>query len=94
MLSAADARSLMPKLSIDAILTQIEHSVREAAWERKKSTPIQHLIPDWAKWAVGKPLPEHLQLQDVLQNAGYAVVLDAGGHGECGSVRLIWEVDE
>lgn len=92
MLSASEARDLMPSTDPAEFLRQIEALVREAAAAGKTKIEIHRVLPqpEAAAWCMGRNTPVTTPLTKVLREMGYVIQRDSGGHHGPGYVQISW----
>lgn len=92
MLSASEARDLMPSTDPVEHLRLIEMRVREAAAAGKTKVEVHRVLDqsDAAAWCMGWKTPVTIPLNKALREAGYVIQCDGGGHHGPGYVQISW----
>lgn len=92
MISAIEARDLMPKYNPDEYLIEIEALIRTAAEQNKVSVTVHRVLPQEqsAAWCVGRKTELTSALTKALTDSGFTIQRDAGGHHGPGYVEISW----
>lgn len=92
MLSAAEARVLMPQLDLERILAEIDTLVREAASSGKGTVDVARVIRNvpMDNWSYARKSAAQAQIFKALKDLGYEVKAHDGGHSGGATYYVTW----
>lgn len=90
LLSADEARAIMPVADIDSVMVEVGAAIRKAAEQGKKNVEVQDLIPLMSTWDYQRRGEAQRAIFEAIRAQGYDVKHYPGGHAGGASTTVSW----